>query len=468
MKPPCNQSAPSPVKRERKTAKSLFRGDEDACENLHVSPTKQRKIQSKTVIDKRDPYQKILSCLASSSKTNLLFRENEFSQIRQFLDEHLSMRISGSLYISGGPGTGKTFSVTRAIEGLSSKYRFRKCFINCMDCTTPAMVFSKILDRMGYADTPKKVKDSLNLITENIVTPTKKLDMSVLVLDEIDELEKKNQEVLHELFSWPQIRKSKVIIIGISNTLDFTSRSLSRINFTKGAAPESLNFRPYSRAEIKGILKDRISKLESTSIISEPAIELCSRKISALNGDLRQAFSVMEKAVSLAKKEYDSSQAMKKLTIENAGDPEQVIVHENSASSEVVAVSLQHVNVALTEVYGSKMLAVKTGQSSLPTQQQIALCVLLLSTRKGSHKELDVNKCHETMLRICNTKGLDSATESSSDFLNMLQLMEAKGLCEVKKARGKDGQRCVILTVDPGEVERVLVDSKLLRSILDD
>ena len=49
----------------------------------------------------------------------------------------------------------------------------------------------------------------------------------------------------------------------------------------------------------------------------------------------------------------------------------------------------------------------------------------------------------------------------------MLQLMEAKGLCEVKKkARVKEGQRCVILTVDYDEVERILTDVNLFRSIL--
>ena len=383
---------------ERKSAKSLFRDHDDGRENLDVSPTKQKKIQEATTV-KRDPYQMLLSCLVSTNETNLLFRENEFNQIKRFLDKHLSIKSSGSLYISGGPGTGKTYSVTRVLDELSRAYRFRKCFINCMDCGTPNVIFSKILNGVGYSNTPKKVKDRLNLINEKIVTPKKKLDMTILVLDEIDELEKKNQEVLHELFSWPNVEESRVIIIGISNTLDFTSRSLSRLSFVKGAAPESLNFRPYSRIEIKGILANRISKLDSSPVISDAAVELCARKISSLNGDLRQALSVLQKAVGLAKKEYDSLQAMRKLSIENVNDPEQVIVSENSASFDIMQVGLQHVNKALVEVYGSKVLTVKTGQSSLPTQQQIALCVLLLLTKKGSHKELDVNKCRETMIR---------------------------------------------------------------------
>ena len=405
--------------------------------------------------------------LISNSKSNLLHREDECSAIKNFVEKHLSAESPGALYISGGPGTGKTFCVSKVLDDLRSQYRFRRCLINCMDCSTPGKIFSQILVKSGYKESPRKVKDTIDLITDKIITPKKKLDMTVLVLDEIDELEAKNKEVLHELFSWPNMEKSRIIIIGISNTLDFTSRSLSRFNFIKGSAPTSLNFKPYSRQQIKDILSNRVRKMDSSSIIADSALELCSRKISALNGDLRQALSVLEKAVFLANKEHQSLNAMKQLSIENGSNGSQQLVPENSASFDV-PVALKHVNQALTEVYSSKAMTVKTGQSSLPTQQQIALCVLLSLAKNGSHKDIDINKCHQTMLRVCKKKGLDSSLDSSSDFLNMLQLMEAKGLVEVKKTRGKEGQRSVALTVDSDEVERIMTDVSLLRSILSD
>ena len=38
---------------------------------------------------------------------------------------------------------------------------------------------------------------------------------SVLILDEVDQLDSKNQEVLYTMFEWPAITKSKLILIGV-------------------------------------------------------------------------------------------------------------------------------------------------------------------------------------------------------------------------------------------------------------
>jgi cell division control protein 6 len=52
----------------------------------------------------------------------------------------------------------------------------------------------------------------------------------LLVLDEIDQLESKCQEVLYTLFEWPYLNNSKLILVGIANALDLTDRILPRIS----------------------------------------------------------------------------------------------------------------------------------------------------------------------------------------------------------------------------------------------
>ena len=40
------------------------------------------------------------------------------------------------------------------------------------------------------------------------------LPISVLVLDEIDQLESKDQEILYTMFEWPHLTRSRLVLIG--------------------------------------------------------------------------------------------------------------------------------------------------------------------------------------------------------------------------------------------------------------
>jgi len=50
----------------------------------------------------------------------------------------------------------------------------------------------------------------------------------LLVLDEIDQLDSKYQEVLYSMFGWTALPDSRIILIGIANSLDLTDRILPR------------------------------------------------------------------------------------------------------------------------------------------------------------------------------------------------------------------------------------------------
>ena len=49
------------------------------------------------------------------------------------------------------------------------------------------------------------------------------------MLDEIDQLESKNQDVLYTIFEWPALKGSRLSLVGIANTLDLTDRVLPRL-----------------------------------------------------------------------------------------------------------------------------------------------------------------------------------------------------------------------------------------------
>ena len=49
------------------------------------------------------------------------------------------------------------------------------------------------------------------------------------MLDEVDQLESKNQDVLYTVFEWPALSASRLALVGIANTLDLTDRVLPRL-----------------------------------------------------------------------------------------------------------------------------------------------------------------------------------------------------------------------------------------------
>lgn len=58
---------------------------------------------------------------------------------------------------------------------------------------------------------------------------SKLITCSVIILDEIDHLATRGQDVLYKLFEWASAPASRVVLIGIANALDLTSRLLPRL-----------------------------------------------------------------------------------------------------------------------------------------------------------------------------------------------------------------------------------------------
>ena len=80
--------------------------------------------------------------------------------------------------------------------------------------------------------------------------------MTVLLLDELDALITRKQNLLYNLFNWPAYVNSKLIIVAIANTMDLPEGFLSKIKSRIGE--KRLVYTPYNADQIKTILESRL------------------------------------------------------------------------------------------------------------------------------------------------------------------------------------------------------------------
>src|SRR5579859_3001473 len=122
----------------------------------------------------------------------------------------------------------------------------------------------------------------------------------------MDHLVTKNQEVLYKVVEYANRPNSKLVLIGIANSLNLPDRFLPRLKGKK-AEPKRLSFHPYTTQDIVTIISTRLQSLdptcESLPMMDPKAIELCARKVSAASGDLRMALDMCRRAIELVESE---------------------------------------------------------------------------------------------------------------------------------------------------------------------
>lgn len=281
-------------------------------------------------------------------------------------------------------------------------------------------------------------------------TNPKKL-FSVVILDEIDFLITRDQDILYKLFEWPCLENSNMVLIGIANALDMTSRflprlkakqcknpktrwlqslfSLSLISFHTSPFfilddPQLLNFRPYEVDEIKEIILERLKiarnssndtddndmntitnvEVQSSSttasappefIMQPSAVEFCARKLVGM-GDLRKTLDICRRAIEVAeaehrqkeKEEEDYKKQMKQDT-NNSNDTNTTVTDTNQTQS-LPSVTVKHVMQVANAALGS-ISSNATAVRESTTHQKIALIALLLLER-GKKEDLNLGK----------------------------------------------------------------------------
>lgn len=383
-------------------------------------------------------FQSVKQALHTAIPERLLSREAEQASIRSFLQDKVLQGVPGSLYISGAPGTGKTACLNCVLHEMKSELASVKTVVvNCMSLRSSHGIFPLLAYKL-------KANGGQSGLQKFLTAPGATV---LLVLDEMDQLDSKAQDVLYTIFEWPYLPQSRLCLIGIANALDLTDRILPRLQAQTHCRPLLMHFPPYSREELGTIIQDRLAKASAEGMLAASAVQFCARKVSAVSGDARKALDICRRAVEVA--EADERQ--------KASSPR--------SEAKVTLVGLPQVAKVLSEVYGDRMASQSGGSEgeSFPLQQKLLVCCLLLLIRNGKSKEINLGKLHEVYSRLCAQRQVSAVGQG--ECLALCGLLESRGIFALKKAKEARLTK-VFLKIDEKDVENALKDRTLLGSIL--
>ncbi|XP_074019118.1 cell division control protein 6 homolog [Numenius arquata] len=394
-------------------------------------------------------YQQAKRVLHAAVPDRLHGRERETGIIRQFLREHVGGRQPGSLYISGAPGTGKTACLSRILLDCKDELSGSKTIVlNCMALSSPQGIFPAVGQQLGLPTATGR--EGVRRLEKQL---TARGPMVLLVLDELDQLESKGQDVLYILFEWPRLPGSRLVLVGLANALDLTDRSLARLSAHPAGGPRLLHFPPYTREQLSAILQERLGQVAGDTVLDAAALQFCARKVSAVSGDARKALDVCRRAVEVVELEVRSQTLLKPLP---GGD--------SPASPVPKRVGLLHVSRVISEVFGDRLVAGGQGpRNTFPLQQKVLLCSLLLLVRRLRAREVTLGKLHDAYSQVCRRQQLPAVDQA--ECLSLVTLLESRGVLELKKAKEARLAK-VSLKLEEAAVEHALQDAVLVGSIL--
>ncbi|CAD5115881.1 DgyrCDS4819 [Dimorphilus gyrociliatus] len=280
-----------------KVRKTLYKEDEDSdgwdsSPNSKIKTPGRRKRVDKELKAKRCSF----GSLAETSP--LPGRETEFDDLIAWIESHITSSSGGGcMYISGVPGTGKTATLERVIANLKADKdlpKFDLVHINALKLTEPHQTYVAIWEQLGGKKTTwKKAKSALDS-RWNISNPRR--FPTVLIVDELDVLCNRKQDVVYSLFDWPTWRFAKLVVVAVANAMDLPEQVLcarvsSRLGLTR------TTFEPYNFRQLKTIVERNLKDVRN---FDEEAIQLAARKVASLSGDARRVLHVCKYASSLA------------------------------------------------------------------------------------------------------------------------------------------------------------------------
>ena len=425
-------------------------------DKLHLmsSPEKEEKLVPKKLFAS-NKYRNARKALHSSVPVTLPGREAQLVKLQEFMEKHLKNETSGSLYVSGPPGTGKTACLSRLMSKREFKSQLKVVYVNCTTMKSAATIYGKIIQELELSG-PKTEKNGKMIIEKYLKSKHKTL---LLILDEIDQLESKRQSVLYSIFEWPSIQRSKLILVGIANALDLTDRILPRLQARCELKPKLMHFPPYTKPQICTIISERLNEANVSDLFTGTAIQMLAGKVAAVSGDIRRALDISRRVIELA----ESNKLVQVLQPTNNNETNTGSPKKQQPVTEK-RVDLKEVITVLNGVYGGSQ-NIEKEESTFPLQQKLLLCSLLLILNKGRNKDVTVGRLHEIYKKVCKKRNIYAV--DASEFVSLCSLIETRGILKLTTKKEPRLSK-VNLEWDQEELDAALQDRNMMAEIMND
>ena len=359
-------------------------------------------------------------------------REEQINALASILLPALRGETPSNILIYGKTGTGKT-AVTKYVGKELEETGFGvKCsviYINCEIIDTQYRVLAH-LARHFDKEIPMTGWPTDQVYAEFRDAIDNEQKVVVIMLDEIDKLVKKGDDILYNLSRInSDLLRSKVSLIGISNDLKFTEFLDPRVKSSLGE--DEIVFPPYNAEQIKDILEHRSALAFKNDALADDVIPLCAALAAHEHGDARKALDLLRVSGELAER------------------------------ARCALVTEENVKAARDKIEQDRVEEVI---KTLPTQSKVVLYSIILLHEQGT-KNITTSVVYNTYSQLCSIVEADCLTHRRiTDLIAELDMLGIVHTIVISKGRyGRTKE--IILSVFPTKLKSILLQDLRLSEL---